>query len=106
MATMSNFLLALLALPLSQGLLAGSRVATMHCAEPLRAGAMITASRSPSVAMQLTPTIKSPRIAIEYCTRCNWMMRSAWTAQELLATFNGTIGEVALIPNHRGWLPV
>lgn len=47
-------------------------------------------------------TIKSPRIAIEYCSRCNWMMRSAWTAQELLTTFNGTVGEVALIPNHRG----
>ena len=63
------------------------------------------ASRASStvVAMASNPmTIKSPRIAIEYCTRCNWMMRSAWTAQELLTTFNGTVGEVALIPNHRG----
>jgi hypothetical protein len=63
------------------------------------------ASRAPSavVAMASNPmTIKSPRIAIEYCSRCNWMMRSAWTAQELLTTFNGTVGEVALIPNHRG----
>ena len=43
-----------------------------------------------------------PRIAIEYCTRCNWMLRSAWLSQELLTTFNGTITEVALVPNHMG----
>ena len=62
------------------------------------------ASRAPSavVAMQAAGTIKSPRLAIEYCTRCNWMLRSAWTAQELLTTFNGTVGEVALVPNHEG----
>ena len=30
------------------------------------------------------------------------MLRSAWTAQELLTTFNGTVGEVALVPNHEG----
>ena len=46
------------------------------------------------------PQIVSPRVAIEYCTRCNWMLRSSWMAQELLTTFNGTIGEVALVPNH------
>ena len=50
--------------------------------------------------VSVDPTIVSPRVAIEYCTRCNWMLRSAWMAQELLTTFNGTIGEVALIPNH------
>jgi selenoprotein W-related protein len=44
----------------------------------------------------------TPRVSIEYCTRCNWMLRSAWLAQELLNTFNGTVGEVALVPNHQG----
>ena len=86
--------LALALLPSSRSLLAGPR--------PMRHSG---ASRAPSavVAMASNPmTIKSPRIAIEYCSRCNWMMRSAWTAQELLTTFNGTVGEVALIPNHRG----
>lgn len=39
-----------------------------------------------------------PRIAITYCTQCNWMLRSAWMAQELLSTFGDALGEVALIP--------
>jgi len=45
---------------------------------------------------------RTPRVSIEYCTRCNWMLRSAWLMQELLTTFNGTLAEVALIPNHEG----
>jgi len=45
---------------------------------------------------------RAPRISIEYCTRCNWMLRSAWLSQELLTTFNGTLAEVALQPNHEG----
>jgi len=40
----------------------------------------------------------SPRIEIEYCTGCRWMLRSAWLAQEILTTFQDTVGEVALIP--------
>ena len=52
--------------------------------------------------MAAEPSIAVPRVSIEYCTRCNWMLRSAWTAQELLTTFNGTIGEVALVPDHSG----
>ena len=43
-----------------------------------------------------------PSVSLEYCTRCNWMLRSAWMAQELLTTFNGTIGSVTLVPNHEG----
>jgi selenoprotein W-related protein len=39
-----------------------------------------------------------PRVTIEYCTLCNWMLRAAWLAQELLQTFGQDIGEVALIP--------
>jgi len=27
---------------------------------------------------------KSPRKEIEYCTRCRWLLRAAWMAQELL----------------------
>lgn len=46
--------------------------------------------------------IKTPSVAIEYCTRCNWMLRSAWLSQELLTTFNGTVAEVRLLPNHEG----
>ena len=41
----------------------------------------------------------TPRIEIEYCTQCRWLMRAAWIAQELLTTFEGQIGEVALVPH-------
>lgn len=40
-----------------------------------------------------------PRVQIEYCPGCKWMMRSAWMAQELLSTFEKEIREVALVPS-------
>jgi selenoprotein W-related protein len=43
-----------------------------------------------------------PRIEIVYCTGCRWMLRAAWMAQELLATFESEIGEVALVPGKGG----
>ncbi|KAF9586208.1 hypothetical protein BGW38_008521 [Lunasporangiospora selenospora] len=39
-----------------------------------------------------------PRVEIEFCTGCKWHLRAGWMAQELLLTFNNTVGEVALIP--------
>lgn len=39
-----------------------------------------------------------PKIAISYCTQCNWLLRAAWMAQEVLSTFGTDLGEVALIP--------
>ena len=38
------------------------------------------------------------RIEIHYCTKCKWLLRSAWMAQELLSTFEDEISEVALVP--------
>lgn len=43
-----------------------------------------------------------PRLEIEYCTQCRWLMRAAWMAQELLTTFVDDLGEVALIPGKGG----
>lgn len=43
-----------------------------------------------------------PRIEIEYCTQCRWLLRAAWMAQELLSTFETELGEVALIPGTGG----
>ena len=43
-----------------------------------------------------------PRIAITYCTQCQWLLRSAWLAQELLSTFSTDLGEVALVPGTGG----
>ena len=43
-----------------------------------------------------------PRIQIEYCTQCRWLLRAAWMAQELLTTFHDELGEVALLPGKGG----
>ncbi len=40
-----------------------------------------------------------PRLTVEYCPRCGWLLRSAWLAQELLTTFTDELGEVALRPS-------
>ncbi len=45
---------------------------------------------------------KGHRIEIEYCPQCRWLLRAAWMAQELLTTFEGELGEVALIPGIGG----
>lgn len=42
------------------------------------------------------------RIRIHYCTQCQWLLRSAWYAQELLSTFGEELEEVALVPSHGG----
>ena len=47
-----------------------------------------------------------PRVAITFCTQCRWMLRAAYFAQELLSTFGGSIGEVALIPATGGLFTV
>jgi selenoprotein W-related protein len=43
-----------------------------------------------------------PRITITDCTQCQWLLRSAWLAQELLSTFGADLGEVALGPGTGG----
>jgi len=48
------------------------------------------------------PTETQPRVAITYCTQCQWLLRAAWMAQELLSTFTTELGEVALIPGTGG----
>jgi len=47
-------------------------------------------------------TEKHPRVEIEYCTQCRWLLRAAWMAQELLTTFQNEIGELALLPGTGG----
>lgn len=49
-----------------------------------------------------TPDASGSRIAITYCTQCQWLLRSAWMAQELLGTFGQELGEVALVPGAGG----
>jgi len=45
---------------------------------------------------------RSPRVCIEYCTQCRWLLRAAWLAQELLTTFADELGELALRPGTGG----
>ena len=41
-------------------------------------------------------------MTIAYCTQCNWLLRAAWMAQELLSTFGEELGSVALVPGTGG----
>jgi selenoprotein W-related protein len=43
-----------------------------------------------------------PSIDIEYCPGCRWLLRAAWTAQELLTTFESELGAVTLRPSETG----
>lgn len=46
--------------------------------------------------------VKHPRVEIEYCTQCRWLLRAAWMGQELLTTFPNEIGELVLAPGTGG----
>jgi selenoprotein W-related protein len=43
-----------------------------------------------------------PMIEIEYCRQCRWLLRAAWTAQELLTTFEEELGGIVLKPGTGG----
>jgi selenoprotein W-related protein len=43
-----------------------------------------------------------PHIRIVYCRQCNWLLRAAWMAQEILSTFSEEVGEVTLVPGTGG----
>lgn len=43
-----------------------------------------------------------PDIEIEYCPGCRWLLRAAWTAQELLTTFESDLNAVTLKPSKIG----
>ena len=46
--------------------------------------------------------MSKPVIAITYCTRCRWLLRASWMAQELLTTFENDLGGVTLLPDDVG----
>ena len=46
--------------------------------------------------------VRKPILRITYCTQCNWLMRSAWMASELLSTFSLELGEATLVPGTGG----
>ena len=46
--------------------------------------------------------MSKPILTITYCSQCNWLLRSAWMAQEVLATFAEEVGGVTLVPGTGG----
>ena len=40
-----------------------------------------------------------PAITIEYCPKCHWLLRAAYMAQELLATFEDDLDGITLKPS-------
>ncbi|RMM55002.1 hypothetical protein ALQ77_100095 [Pseudomonas corrugata] len=47
-------------------------------------------------------TEQKPEVIITYCTQCQWLLRAAWLAQELLSTFGDDLGKVSLVPGTGG----
>jgi len=43
-----------------------------------------------------------PQVEVEYCPGCRWLLRAAWTSQELLTTFEQELGAVTLRPSEEG----
>jgi selenoprotein W-related protein len=50
----------------------------------------------------MTDSTPLPRLEIEYCRQCRWLLRAAWMAQELLTTFEDELGGVTLVPGTGG----
>ncbi|AMD20182.1 HDL562Cp [Eremothecium sinecaudum] len=47
-----------------------------------------------------------PKVAIVFCDKCRWNLRSAWYLQELLQTFGDSIKELSLVPGPVGLFQV
>jgi selenoprotein W-related protein len=62
----------------------------------------VTESEPEAPEAQVPAGAGGPKVVIEYCPRCGWLLRAAWLAQELLATFGDRLGEVALKPAGKG----
>lgn len=45
---------------------------------------------------------EKPVIRIHYCSQCQWLLRAAWMAQELLSTFGDDLAAVTLQPGRGG----
>lgn len=42
------------------------------------------------------------KIEIKYCSKCRWLLRSTWMAQEILTTFEDEVDELSLQPGTGG----
>ena len=51
-------------------------------------------------------TAPRPGISITYCTKCHFLPRASWVAQELLHTFEDYVSGVTLVPGGGGQFDV
>lgn len=64
--------------------------------------------RPPPVCITAAAPSSRGHVVIRYCTKCQWALRSAWLAQELLSTFgqgtgaDGEVTAVTLVPDASG----
>ncbi|WP_028869058.1 SelT/SelW/SelH family protein [Psychromonas arctica] len=42
------------------------------------------------------------KIEIKYCSKCRWLLRASWMAQEVLSTFEDEVDELSLLPRTGG----
>jgi selenoprotein W-related protein len=64
----------------------------------------VTSTNSSSIAVLLPKNMTvrgavSPHVSIMYCVQCNWLLRAAYYAQELMSTFDQEIKSISLIPS-------
>ena len=45
--------------------------------------------------------VPTPHVTISYCTGCQWLLRAAYVAQELVSTFSEEINSITLLPTRR-----
>ncbi len=45
---------------------------------------------------------RKAEVIITYCSQCQWLLRAAWLAQELLSTFAEDLARVSLEPGRGG----
>ncbi|MDZ7925381.1 MAG: SelT/SelW/SelH family protein [Marinagarivorans sp.] len=57
---------------------------------------------APPETLATLATSTKPMVIITFCTQCQWLLRSAWLAQELLSTLGEALGGVTLVPSHGG----
>ncbi|MDQ1200941.1 selenoprotein W-related protein [Rhodococcus sp. SORGH_AS303] len=66
------------------------------------AGVLVRRGSGASGLWNVGGRVAAMRVAITYCTQCQWLLRAGWMAQELLQTFGSDLTEVALIPGTGG----
>lgn len=60
---------------------------------------IVIAFQQPAILLNMFMKIEKPVITIEYCPKCNWLLRAAYMAQEILTSFDQELEGVLLKPS-------